>query len=85
MIRITSLEANYKPVIKFSENRYRISFDKVPVESGIATWSVQDYSVKPTTEDVQHDVINYTIQRYVNEGLQPPKPEDIDVSDYIIE
>lgn len=88
MIRVTSPTANYKPVTKYNDTRYRINFDKVDLTGeceGLSTWSIIDYFEHPTTEQVQNDVRTCTIQRYENEGLTPPRPEDIDVSEYIID
>lgn len=84
-VRTTNLEEKYLPVKKYNEQRYRIAFDKVSLEGGIATWSLADYFEHPTTEQVQEDVRDMTIQRYINEGLEPPKREDIDVSPYVID
>jgi len=88
MIRVTNLTERYVPVTKFNEQRYRINFDKVDLTdelAGLSKWSVLDYIQKPTTEQMQEDVINYTIQRYVDEGLTPPAREDIDVTPYVVD
>lgn len=92
MVRQFGRTADYQPVSKLTETRVDISFDLVYYKNeegdedrSLGTWSKHSYFAKPTTEQMQHDVISYTIQRYVNEGLEPPKPEDIDVSKYVID
>lgn len=89
MLRKTDLSTNYKEVTEVRRNFIIINFDKVDIEvrdNGVlATWSQQSYYGRPTNEQMQNDVRKYTIQRYINEGLTPPAPEDIDVSAYVID
>lgn len=91
MIRQLHNKADFKEVCEYSEQRVDINFDVVPLtdeegkETDYAYWSRHSYFSRPTTEQMQGDVIKYTIQRYENEGLEPPRPEDIDVSKYVIE
>jgi len=86
MIRIYGHSEDFVPVLSLSPTRYRIDFDFVQGESqDCGYWSVINYFSKPTTEQVQQDVINGTIARYEAEGLTPPEPQDIDVSEYVIE
>jgi len=88
MIRQTNKTELYVPITKFNEQRYRVAFDKVDLEGelqGLSTWSLIDYISKPTTEQVQDDVVTYTQQRYINEGKEPPRREDIDLKPYVIE
>jgi hypothetical protein len=57
---------DYIPVLKLTDTRYRISFDFVPYpeDSSFGWWTTKDYFGKPTTEQIQEDVVNGTIQRH---------------------
>ena len=85
MIRIFNKSTAYTPVQCLSPTRYRINFDFVPFadDENYGYWSEENYFEKPTTEQIQSDVVKYTLQRYEQEGLTPPT--DIDVSQYIIQ
>lgn len=92
MVRKFGKTTDYAPVIELAHDRVDINFDLVyykdeegKEEKSLGTWSKHSYFSRPTTEQMQGDVIRYTIQRYENEGLEPPRPEDIDVSKYVIE
>lgn len=91
MIRQLHNKADFEEVCEYTRERIDINFDVVPLkdeegkETDYAYWSRHSYFKRPTTEQMRNDVIRYTIQRHENEGLEPPKPEDIDVTPYHID
>jgi len=89
MIRKFGKKEDFVPVRRINDARYRINFDWVDdADENMADYgvfSLHDYFVKPTTEQMQEDVRDMTIQRYLNEGLTPPAREDIDVSAYVVD
>jgi len=92
MIRKFGKTENYKEVVELTHDRVDINFDLVyykdeegKEQKEYGYWSKHSYFTRPTTEQMQEDVKDYTIQRYINEGLTPPAREDIDVSAYVID
>lgn len=87
MSRVFGRVQNFAPVRKLGDTRYRTNFDLVPVgdDPQFGRWTVKDYFAKPTTEEVRADVVAGTISRYQQDGLEPPKEEEIDLTDYAVE
>ncbi len=92
MVRKFGKTQDYHEVVELTHDRIDIHFDlelykdeEGKEDPTLGYWSRHSYFERPTTEQMQGDVIKYTVQRYENEGKEPPRPEDIDVSPYHID